>query len=128
MFGKLTYLTYTLVFTLPLISFLWWRHYDRLRRHVLLISAATALSLVYCVLVWPLGLEWECWTYAEDKITGLELFGTVVDDLVWWACITFLFASFAVISAAIEETGRPVIRGIWTGADPRRIRGPAIRR
>ncbi len=119
MFGELTYLTYTLVFTLPLISFLWWRHYARLRKHVLLIGTATALSLVYCVLVWPLGLTWECWTYAEDKITGLEVLGTVLDDLVWWAYITFLIASFTVVSAAIEETGRPVIRSIWTGADRR---------
>ena len=49
MFGELTYLVYTLVFTMPLIAFLWWRHYRLLRLHVLLIAASRRRDLLFCV-------------------------------------------------------------------------------
>jgi len=115
MFGKLTYLIYTLIFTVPLITFLWWRHYIILRRCLPVIGAITTLALAYCILVWPLGLTWGCWSYAGDRILGLRILGVDLEDLVWFACIAWLYGSFAVVSSEYEEAGKPLIRGILLG-------------
>ena len=115
MLGKFTYLGYTLIFTWPLIAFLWWRHADRLRPALRLIGLVTGLATVYGFFVWPYGLSWGCWAYSEDHILGIRILGTVFEDLVWWACIAFLFASFVVVVAGLEDSGAPIIRSLLRG-------------
>lgn len=119
MFGQYTYLGLTLIFTLPLILFLWWRHSGRLWRERGLIAVTTACAVVYGFLVWPFGLRWGCWGYSEDHLLGVRIFGTVLEDLVWWACIAFLFSSFIVVAASAEDEGRPVLRSVFC-REPRR--------
>jgi lycopene cyclase domain-containing protein len=118
MFGHYTYLGLTLIFTLPLILFLWWRHGRRLWRSRRLIFLATVMAVVYGFFVWPFGLRWHCWGYSEEHILGMRIFGTVLEDLVWWACIAFLFSSFITVAAAAEEKGWPVLRTVLT-SEPR---------
>lgn len=103
MFGKFTYLGLTLIFTGPLIAYLWRRFPSALRRGRRAILSLTGLAVLYGFFVWPLGLLWGCWAYSEDKILGLRAFGAVFEDLVWWACIAFLYAGYVHVAAAAED-------------------------
>jgi hypothetical protein len=60
-------------------------------------------------------LDWKCWAYEESRIIGLRVLNTVVEDIVWWACIVWLFASFVFASARFEEENQSLVRGILFG-------------
>ena len=109
MFGKFTYLAYTLIFTVPLIAFLWWRQGKRLWAARRVLAVTTLLVTAFGFLVWPYGLAWKCWDYAPEKILGVSIFGTVLEDLVWWLCISFLFACTVTMLAEFEEEGKPLL-------------------
>ncbi len=115
MFGNATYLGYTLIFTVPLMAFLWWRHGTRLWKERRLIAAATAVVTVFGFLVWPYGLAWKCWEYSPSKILGITIFGTVFEDIAWWLCISFLFACTVALLARFEDEGKQPIAALLTG-------------
>jgi hypothetical protein len=112
MFGNFTYLAYTLIFTVPLIAFLWRRHGARLWQARRLIVTATALVTAFGFFVWPYGLVWKCWEYSPTRILGVIIFGTVLEDVVWWLCISFLFACTVTLLAQFEDEGKPLIAAL----------------
>jgi hypothetical protein len=112
MFGHFTYIVLTLIFTVPLTIFLWWRHFTMLWQAKGFVALVTALATLYGFFVWPYGLAWKCWAYSEDRILGPRVLGTVLDDLVWWVCITLITASFVVVSTKFERDGKPLIKSI----------------
>ena len=109
MFGHFTYLAYTLLFTVPLLALLWRHHGARLWQARRLIAIATTLVTLFGWVLWPYGLLWKCWGYSPDKILGITLFGTVLEDVVWWFCIALLFACTIALLAQFEDEGKPLM-------------------
>ncbi|PIZ42257.1 hypothetical protein COY34_03145 [candidate division WWE3 bacterium CG_4_10_14_0_2_um_filter_42_8] len=103
MFGHGTYLFYTLIFTLPLIGFLWFFYRPILRPCLKKILGLSLLATFYGFLVWPYGLKMSCWGYSEAKILNITLFGVVLEDIVWWFLVTWLLISFVTVSLHFEN-------------------------
>jgi undecaprenol kinase len=107
-----SYLGYTLLFCLPPIALLW-THSEfarTMRKDFPAIVAATAAITVYGSLIWPVAIQWGCWSYAETRILNRKLLGYVhVEDAIWWLLVSFLFASFISLSTQREEAGRDVV-------------------
>lgn len=110
MFGKFTYLYYTLIFTLPLIAFLWIYFYRILKKNVATIFVTTILLTTYGFLIWSTGLAWGTWAYNGEKILGVSIFGTVLEDIVWWSLTSFLLASFAIVMMKKEQQKERLMR------------------
>jgi diacylglycerol kinase len=112
MFDHYTYLGYTLLFCLPAIVLLWVRaEFARaMRKDLPGILLATAIITVYGSAIWPIAIRWHCWSYHESKILNSKLFGYVfLEDVVWWALVGFVCASFVSLSTRWEESGRDVV-------------------
>lgn len=110
MFGKASYFLYTLIFTLPLISALWIYYFPSLKRNFGIPFLATFLLTLYGFFLWPLGLKWQTWAYSSEKILGVQILGTYLEDILWWLLICFLLSSFATIFAEKEEEQKPVLK------------------
>lgn len=105
MFGRFTYLGYDLLFTLPLILFLWLRGGTAIRKHWFAIAASAALLTYYGFLIWPVGLRWGTWQYHQEKMLGIMVFGVHLEDILWWLLTVLLFASFIAVSSEYEKDG-----------------------
>jgi lycopene cyclase domain-containing protein len=108
MFERWSYLGYTLMFCLPPLVLLWLRREfaSRMARDLGRILAASLLLTVYGCIIWPVALKMGAWSYAEDRILNIKLFGYVhLEDAVWWLLISFLLASFIALSIRFEEEG-----------------------
>lgn len=108
MFGTSSYVGYTLLFTVPPLVLLWLRAEFRavLLARVPAIAVATLLLTAYGSLIWPVALDVGAWSYRGDRITGVELADYVLlDDVLWWALVSWLMSSFVVVSADFEDRG-----------------------
>jgi lycopene cyclase domain-containing protein len=108
MFEHWSYLGYTLMFCLPPLVLLWLRREfaSRVARDLGRILAASLLLTVYGCIIWPVALKMGAWSYAEDRILNIKLFGYVhLEDAIWWLLISFLLASFISLSIRFEEEG-----------------------
>ncbi|MFQ6015080.1 MAG: hypothetical protein ACE5NP_06530 [Anaerolineae bacterium] len=112
MFGFNTYLILTLLFALPPIALLWWRHFRLLWQEKGLICFVTFLATSYGFFVWPVSMQWQSWAYSKDQIIGLWVIATALEDIVWWLLISFLFASFVVVASHFEEQKQPLLKSI----------------
>lgn len=110
MFAKFTYLFYTLLFTVPLIFFLWFYFYRILRKNLIAVLTTTFILTLYGFFLWPTGLVWNTWAYNSEKILGATILGTVLEDILWWFLIAFLLASFALVMAKKEEAHEGILR------------------
>ncbi len=107
MFGKNTYLFYTLFFTLPLICLLWGYYFPILKRKVKTVFLTTLILTTYGYFLWPLGLLWQTWAYSPEKILDIKIGLTHLEDILWWFLISFLLSSFTIIFSQKEEGGQP---------------------
>ncbi len=108
MFERWSYLGYTLMFCLPPLVLLWLRREFALRmaRDLGRIVVASLLLTVYGCIIWPVALKMGAWSYADNRILNIKLFGYVyLEDAVWWLLISFLLASFVSLSISFEEEG-----------------------
>jgi lycopene cyclase domain-containing protein len=108
MFERWSYLGYTLMFCLPPLVLLWLRREfaSRMARDLWRILAASLLLTAYGCVIWPVALKMRAWSYAEDRILGIKLFGYVhLEDAVWWLLVSFLLASFISLSIRYEDEG-----------------------
>ena len=108
MFERWSYLGYTLMFCLPPLVLLWLRREfaARMARDLGRILATSLLLTVYGCIIWPVALKMGAWSYAQDRILNIKLFGYVhLEDAVWWLLISFLLASFISLSIRFEEEG-----------------------
>lgn len=103
MFGHFTYFLYTLIFTLPLIVFLWSFYRQILIPVSKKVLVITLLATFYGFLIWPYGLKMACWAYSSQKILNFNVLGVVFEDLVWWFLICLLLVSFIFVSAHFED-------------------------
>lgn len=112
MFEQYTYLVYTLVFCVPAAVILWARgdYARRMRRDLTGILLSTAIITLYGSVLWPIAYRWRCWSYSESQILGIQLFGYVfLEDVLWWALVGFLVASFVSLSTQYEAQGRDAV-------------------
>lgn len=105
MFGRFTYLGYDLLFTVPLIIFLFLRGHDALRKHIFVVAITTILLTLYGSFIWPRGLQTGTWRYNPEKMLGVLIFGVHGEDILWWFLTTLLYASFIAVSSAHEQDG-----------------------
>lgn len=103
MFGQYSYLFYTLIFTLPLTFILWVYYFPLLQKNSRVVFLTTFILTLYGFFLWPLAIDWKAWAYSPDKILGVKIFDTHLEDILWWFLIVFLLSSFAVVLAQKEE-------------------------
>lgn len=105
MFEELSYLGYTLLFTVPFLLFFWLRKefFDILKKSRKAIILSTLLLTLYGSVIWTVALQWGAWSYNPDKITRFKILGVFIEDITWWFLIGLLFSSFISIAAHYEE-------------------------
>jgi len=106
MFENLSYLGYTLIFTIPPIALLWLRRefFEILIKNLKSITLSAFILTFYGSIVWSIGISMGTWSYGGDKILNIKLFNFVfIEDVIWWFLISFLFASFITVSAHYED-------------------------
>ncbi len=112
MFDRASYIGYTLLFCLPPIVLLWLRaeFCAVLARRWRTIAGAVALLTAYGCAIWPVALRVGAWSYDPGKISGVRVLGYVyLDDVLWWALVSFLLASFVVLSVEYERRGEDIV-------------------
>lgn len=115
MFGNATYLFYTLIFCIPPLLALWLngKFSAILRKRLRPILVSTLVLTGYGNIIWPIARENGAWSYHSEKILGIQFFHRIVlEDIIWWACIGFLFSSFVALSAYYEERGIDIVTSI----------------
>jgi len=110
MFGHSSYLLYTAIFTLPLIFILWIYQFSSLKRNLKTVLATTFLLTLYGFFLWPVGLIWKTWAYSSEKILGIKILGTHIEDILWWFLIVFLLSSFTVAMAEKERRKESILK------------------
>ncbi len=112
MFGKHTYIAYTLMFCLPPLVLIWLRRefWPVLAERIRAIALATLILTVYGSLIWPVALKVGAWAYDPGRISGVKIFGWVyLDDVIWWLLVSWLMASFIALSTAYEDRGENLL-------------------
>lgn len=110
MFDNATYFFYTLIFTVPLILILWGYFIKILRQGSRFIVVTTLLLTMYGFYLWPLGLEWKTWAYNSEKLLGITILGTVLEDTLWWVLVAFLLSSFTIIMVDKEDKKESLLK------------------
>jgi len=112
MFNMGSYIGYTLLFCVPPLILLWMRKefFAILKKNIETILLSTAVFTLYGSLIWPIALHYGAWAYANEKITSVKLLNYVyIDDILWWAFVSFLITSFITVSAHFEEQGTDIV-------------------
>ncbi len=101
MFGSLTYLVWLAVFIgVPLLALLRWRHLFAPRGRALLWIVAGSLVGGW---MWDaLSVRWGIWFYAPSNIFGLWLIGLPIEEWLWIAGITLMFALLTMVVAELQ--------------------------
>lgn len=97
MFGKFTYLFYTLMFTLPLIFIMWLYYWPILKKAILPIFLMVAVFTIYGSVMMTVALHVKAWSYSSDRFLGIYIFGAVLEDILWWFVIFILEISCVII-------------------------------
>src|SRR5690242_10035592 len=97
MFGKFTYLGYTLVFTVPLIVATWIYYWPILRTKIKVVTFLVVIMTTYGSILMTLALHVKAWSYASNKFLGIYFLGTVMEDIIWWILILFLEVSAIIV-------------------------------
>ena len=108
MFDHLSYVGYNALFCLPFLILIWLRRefLEVLVTRWRPILISTVALTVYGSLIWPIALEYGCWAYGSDKISGIKLLGYVyIDDVMRWLLVSFLLASYVSLSTHYEQQG-----------------------
>ncbi len=104
MFEKYTYLLYTLFFTFPLILVLIIANFKLLKKNLKPILLTTVfITVFYGMFSWQIALENRLWWYGDDRILGITLLGTVIEDIIWWFLISFLISFFTIVAVKRVE-------------------------
>lgn len=111
MLVNMTYILFTLFFCIPPIIFLWARKdfLPILAGNKKEIIITTMLITLYGSFVWPIAERLEFWVYNPKRISGVMIYTVLLDDIIWWVCVSFLFSSFIAISAHYEEKGADIV-------------------
>ncbi|HSD98466.1 MAG TPA: hypothetical protein VLB73_02070 [Patescibacteria group bacterium] len=97
MFGKFTYLSYTVLISVPLILVTWVYYWKILKKYARLIIFLVLLLTFYGSIMMTVGLAVRAWSYNPDKFLPIFIFGAAIDDIIWWACIFLLEVSTVVV-------------------------------
>lgn len=102
MFGTYSYLLYTLLFSLPLLVFLWTRFFSLLKENIRSILYSTLVWTILGPILWRIAMNMKAWEY--KKTSGIMVFNIFfIEDILWWFCIGLLFSSFWALSTASED-------------------------
>lgn len=93
MFGKFTYLFYTLFITLPLIIGTWIYYWPILKKSVKFIALIVTTLTVYGSVMMTVALKVGAWSYSPGKILNINFLGAAIEDIIWWMLILILIIS-----------------------------------
>lgn len=110
MFGKFTYLSYTLIFTLPLMVVIWVYYWHILKKFIKLIFFLVLILTFYGSIMMTAGLANKSWSYDPHKFLGIFILGAVLDDIIWWACILSLEISVIIVLLTKKEKKEPILK------------------
>ncbi|MBI2031764.1 MAG: hypothetical protein HYT08_04085 [Candidatus Levybacteria bacterium] len=110
MFGKFTYLFYTLSITLPLIIITWFYYWPILKKAIKLISLLVILLTIYGSIMMTVALRVKAWSYSTDKILEIRLLGVAIEDTIWWALILTLIISCAIVMIKKQDHKEPILK------------------
>ena len=110
MFGRFTYLVYTIIFTIPLIVGTWIYYWNILKRKIKVITFLVVIMSTYGSILMTLALRIKAWSYAPDKFLGVYLFGVVAEDIIWWALILFLEVSAVIVFMVKKDKKQPLLK------------------
>lgn len=109
MFGKFTYLGYTVIFTIPLIVATWIYYWPILKKKIKVITFLVTLLTMYGSILMALALHIHAWSYANNKFLGIYFLGVVLEDIIWWVCILLLEVSAVVVLMVKKDTNKSIL-------------------
>ena len=110
MFGRFTYLVYTIIFTIPLIVGTWIYYWNILKRKIKVITFLVVIMSTYGSIFMTLALHIKAWSYASDKFLGIYFLGVVVEDIIWWMLILFLEVSAIIVLMVKKDNKEPLLK------------------
>lgn len=96
-FGRYSYLVYMLIFTLLPIGILWIRHFALLRKNAKIISLVTAFGALYHFPTYVLAERWGNWFFSDDRVLGLQVLGSPIEDLLFAVLISIAISSAVLV-------------------------------
>lgn len=110
MFGKFTYIAYTIFITLPLIVIEWVYYWKILKKHIRFIALTVLPLTFFGSIMMTVGLATKAWSYDPQKFLDIYIFHAVVDDIFWWACIFILQVSCVVVLLKKFDNNEPLLK------------------
>ncbi|MFH1832593.1 MAG: hypothetical protein ABH816_00300 [Candidatus Levyibacteriota bacterium] len=110
MFGKFTYLDYTLIITLPLIIGIWIYYWPILKKAIRLITLIVVLFTIYGSIMMSVALHVKAWSYSSEKFLGIYFLGAVIEDIIWWIMILIVEVSSVVVLLKKQNNKEPLLK------------------
>lgn len=108
MFGKFTYLGYTVIFTIPLIIITWIYYWPILKKKIKVITFLVTLLTIYGSILMTLALYVKAWSYASNKFLGIYFLGIVVENIIWWVLILLLEVSAIIVLMVKKDANKSI--------------------
>ena len=110
MFGKFTYLFYTLFITLPLIIGTWIYYWPILKKAIKFIALIVVLLTIYGSVMMTVALRVKAWSYSSEKFLSIYFLGAAVEDIIWWMLILTLIISCVIVVLKKQNNKEPLLR------------------
>ena len=110
MFGKFTYLFYTLFITLPLIAITWLYYWPILKKTVRFIALITAALTIYGSVMMTVALHIKAWSYSSEKFLGIFFLGAAIEDIIWWMLILTLIISCVIVVLKKQDNKESLLK------------------
>lgn len=83
MFGRYSYLTYMLIFTIIPIVIIWIKELDYLKKNVKIIAIIAGIAIVYQLIADPFAEIWKTWFFTKEKILGVWLINFPIENTIF---------------------------------------------
>lgn len=110
MFGKFTYLFYTLFITLPLIIGTWIYYWPILKKAVKFIALIVAVLTVYGSVMMTVALHIKAWSYSTERFLNIYFLGAAIEDIIWWMLILTLIISCITVMLKKQDYREPILK------------------
>lgn len=106
MFGKYSYLTYMLIFTIIPIVIIWIKELDYLKKNVKIIAIIAGIAIVYQLITDPFAEIWKTWFFTKEKILGVWLINFPIENTIFFILVSIAVSSAVLAFINYEKSGR----------------------
>ena len=110
MFGKFTYLFYTLFITVPLIIGTWIYYWPILKKRAKFIALIVIPLTIYGSIMMTFALHIKAWAYTSDKFLNFYILGAAIEDIIWWMLILILEISCVTVMLKKQDYKEPILK------------------